>query len=173
LPPADYDDRVTPVSERAFAAPAVLMSSAPPPPVSEPAPISLVDRAREMQALFEAKSYSNALVLAESVLASDPAHVQARRCAESCRDTLGQKYLSRLGGRENIPRVVMAPEEMRSISLDHRAGFLLSFIDGSMSVDEVLDVSSMPALDALRIMFELRMQGVIEITEPSRRAGRR
>jgi hypothetical protein len=42
-----------------------------------------------------------------------------------------------------------------------------------MSIDEALDVSSMPELDALRIMFELRMQGVIEIAEPNRRPGRR
>ena len=85
---------------------------------------------------------------------------------------LGQKYLARLGGRDRIPRVIMSAEEMRVLSLDHRAGFLLSFIDGSMSIEEVLDGSSMPELDALRIMFELRMEGVIEIAEPNRRPAR-
>jgi hypothetical protein len=125
-----------------------------------------------MQALFDARNYSSALVLAESVLLADPNHAQARRCAESCREVLTEKYLSNLGGRSNVPRVTMAAEEMRWLSLDHRAGFLLSFIDGSMSIDEVLDVSSMPELDALRIMFELRMQGVIEISEPMRRPRR-
>jgi hypothetical protein len=155
----------------AFAA--VRPDDAEPAPVSEPAPLSLPDRVREMAGLFEARNYSSALVLAESVLASDPGHAQARRCAESCREMLGQKYLSRLGGRENIPRVSMSADDLRSVSLDHRAGFLLSFVDGAMSIDEVLDVSAMPELDALRIMFELRMQGVIEIVEPPRRRGRR
>ncbi len=139
-----------------------------PTPVSE-APVSLADRLSEMAILFDARNYPGALVLAESVLSGSPDHVQARRCAETCREMLGQKYLSRLGGRENVPRVTMSAEEMRVLSLDHRAGFLLSFIDGSMSIDEVLDVSSMPELDALRMMFELRMQGVIEIVEPGRR----
>ncbi len=140
--------------------------------VSEP-PSSVADHALEMQALFDAKNYSSALVLAESVLASNPAHAHARRCAESCRDALAQKYLDRLGGRDDIPRVVMTTEEIRVLALDHRAGFLLSFIDGSMSIEEVLDVSSMPALDALRLMYELREQGAIEIVEPNRRPGRR
>ena len=126
-----------------------------------------------MAALFDARNYSNALVLAESVLVSDPAHAHARRCADTCRDKLTEKYLGRLGGRHNVPRVTVSAEEIRWLSLDHRAGFLLSSIDGSMSLDEVLDVSSMPELDALRIMFELRMQGVIEIVEPNRRPGRR
>ena len=67
----------------------------------------------------------------------------------------------------------MGSEELRWLSLDHRAGFLLSFVDGSMSIEEVLDVSSMPELDVLRIMFELRQQGVIEIEEPPARPGRR
>jgi hypothetical protein len=136
-------------------------------------PSSLADRAREMMSLFEARNFSSALVIAESVLLSDPGHAQAKRCAESCRDMLTEKYLSNLGGRSSIPRVTMGAEEVRWLSLDHRSGFLLSFIDGSMSIEEVLDVSSMPELDALRIMFELRMQGVIEIDEADRRPGRR
>jgi hypothetical protein len=126
-----------------------------------------------MAALFEAHNYSSALVLAESVLVSDPGHAQARRCAEGCRQALTEKYLGSLGGRRGIPRVAMGTEEIRWLSLDHRAGFLLSSIDGSMTVEEVLDVASMPELDALRIMFELRNQGAIEVVEPNRRPGRR
>jgi hypothetical protein len=63
----------------------------------------------------------------------------------------------------------MGPEEIRWLSLDHRSGFLLSFVDGMTPIDDVLDVSSMPELDALRILFELRTQGVIDIVEPQRR----
>jgi hypothetical protein len=143
------------------------------PPESDPAPSSVAGRADDMETLFEAKNYPSALVLAESVLVSDPGHAGALRCAERCREMLAQKYLGRLGGREQIPRISMSPEEIRWLALDHRAGFLLSFIDGAMSIDEVLDVSSMAALDALRIMFELREQGAIEIVEPNRRPLRR
>jgi hypothetical protein len=143
------------------------------PPASEPAPNSLHDRAREMVSLFAANNYSSALVLAESVLHGDPHHTEARLCAERCREALTEKYLGSLGGRRGIPRVAMGAEEIRWLSLDHRAGFLLSTIDGSMTVDEVLDVSSMPELDALRIMFELRNQGAIEVVVPNRRPGRR
>jgi hypothetical protein len=138
-------------------------------PPSAPEPTSLDQRAMEMHALLEAGNYSSALVLAESVLVSDPKHAGALECAEFSRAALGDRYLENLGGRLAIPRVVMNPEEVRSAALDHRSGFLLSFIDGSMTIEEVLDVSSMPELDALRIMFELRMQGIIQADAPARR----
>jgi hypothetical protein len=139
------------------------------PPPSDVAPSSLDQRAMEMQALLEAGNYSSALVLAESVLVSDPNHAAARECAEFARSALGDRYLENLGGRRAVPRVVMTPDEVRGAALDHRSGFLLSFIDGSMTIEEVLDVSSMPELDALRIMFELRMQGIIAADAPVRR----
>ncbi|MFT3771219.1 MAG: hypothetical protein QM820_37870 [Minicystis sp.] len=167
-PPPEEADRITPVAiEPAFALDAADLIEV------EPAPNSVLEQVREMQQRFEARNYSGALVLAESVLVSDPTHAVARRTAESCREMLAEKYLTSLGGRRSVPRVAMSPEEMRFQSLDHRAGFLLSFIDGSMSIEEVLDVSSMPELEALRIMFELRQQGVIEIETPAPRPGRK
>jgi hypothetical protein len=138
-------------------------------PPSAAAPTSLDQRAMEMHALLEAGNYSSALVLAESVLVSDPKHAGALECAEFSRAALGDRYLENLGGRRAVPRVVMTPEEVRGAALDHRSGFLLSLIDGSMTIEEVLDVSSMPELDALRIMFELRMQGIIQADAPARR----
>ena len=47
------------------------------------------------------------------------------------------------------------------LHLDHRAGFLLSCIDGMSSIDDILDVSGMRELDALRILFELVQENVI------------
>jgi hypothetical protein len=167
-------DRVTPLQEVERTTPLqkaerVTTPESEPPPVS----VSTPDNLREMDARFAAKKYGDALVLAENVLATSPGNAAAKQCAESCRELLGEKYLSSLGGKRSVPRVAVPPDEIQRLSLDHRAGFLLSFIDGSMSVEEVLDVSSMPELDVLRIMFELRQQGVIELAEPPRRPARK
>jgi hypothetical protein len=139
----------------------------------EAAPTSQLNHARRMAERLSARDYRGALVEAEGLLAADPGNLDAKRCAESCREMLAQKYLGSLGGLEQIPRALMPPEEIRWLSLDHRAGFLLSFVDGAMSIEEVLDVSSMAELDALQIMYELREQGVIEIAAPARRPARR
>ncbi|MFO0678487.1 MAG: hypothetical protein U0169_18260 [Polyangiaceae bacterium] len=45
--------------------------------------------------------------------------------------------------------------------LDHRAGFLLSMIDGMSDLETILDMSGMGEMDALKILYELVQQRVI------------
>ncbi|MCA9647452.1 MAG: hypothetical protein KC492_42470, partial [Myxococcales bacterium] len=111
--------------------------------------------------------FTGALVIAESILESDPDHADARRYADSCREVLTQMYAARLGQLDQVVAVAVPPDQIRWLSLDHRAGFLLSLVDGMTSIEEILDVSGMTRLDALRIMFTLVQQRVIAL-EPGR-----
>src|SRR5262249_2316904 len=85
-------------------------------------------------------------------------------------EEIGATYLSRLGGRGHTPFTVMSPEEALKVPLDHWAGFVLSLIDGAMTVEQVVDASAMPAVEALRVLADLRDQGLIDIRAPQRRA---
>lgn len=105
--------------------------------------------------------FTGALEIAETLLVSDSADLEAQRYATSCRDVLTQMYLSRLGGLDQIINVVLPPEELRWLNLDHRAGFLLSLVDGASSIEELLDISGMPRLDALKILATLKEQRAI------------
>ena len=70
-------------------------------------------------------------------------------------------YAARLGPLDRVPLVVVPRAQMRWLSIDHRAGFVLSLIDGSSSIEMILDVSGMPKLDALRILHELVQQKIV------------
>ncbi len=59
------------------------------------------------------------------------------------------------------PVVAVSGELLRHLPLDHRAGFLLSVMDGTMDLEAVIDVSAMPRADALRIVRRLFESGVI------------
>jgi hypothetical protein len=48
-------------------------------------------------------------------------------------------------------------------SLDHRSGFLLSLVDGQYTVDEILDMSGMSRLDALKIIHQLVEQEIVNL----------
>jgi hypothetical protein len=141
--------------------------AAEPPPRAPPA----VDPFDEVRELYDAGDFRSALVMAEAFLAQSPDHPEAQSCAQSCRDTLGEKYLSRLGGRARVLRVAMAPDEIRWLSLDHKAGFLLSCIDGTTSIEDVIDLASMSEFETIRILHDFRELGVVEVVPERPRRG--
>jgi HD-GYP domain-containing protein (c-di-GMP phosphodiesterase class II) len=71
----------------------------------------------------------------------------------------GSEALSPL---QRVPRVLMTPSEIARLPLDPRAGFLLSFMDGSSTVETVLDACGLPREDAVHLVMELLGHGAIE-----------
>ncbi len=78
-------------------------------------------------------------------------------------DEIGEAYLGRLGSRKHVPFTRMSRDEALRVPLDHWAGFVLSLVDGDASVDDIIDASSIPEIEALRLLCELREQGIIDV----------
>jgi hypothetical protein len=117
----------------------------------------------EMRERFALGDFSGALVVAEALLGEDPTHAEAHECAERCRAVLGEMYAARIGPLDGVPVVQVARDQLRWLSIDHRAGFVLSLVDGVSSLEMILDVSGMPSLDALRILYELLERRIVSI----------
>lgn len=124
---------------------------------------SEVDLASEMAERYGLGDFTGALRSAELLLGRDPEHAEARRYARSSRERLEQIYTSRLGAMTKIPVVTVPGSEVRWLGLDHRAGFLLSRIDGLSPIHVILDVSGMPRLDTLKTLSELLDAGAIRL----------
>jgi len=119
-----------------------------------------------IEARFSAGDYSRALVLAETALEENPQNPAANKYAESCRNMLYERYLERLGAAAWVPQRAMQNSALTGLALDHRSGFLLSCVDGVSTIEELIDVSAMPRLEAVRILYELVQEGVIEMASP-------
>jgi hypothetical protein len=107
--------------------------------------------------------FMGALMRAEALLQEQPDNVGATYFATMCQDKVRALYVERLGSSEGIPHVILTPDAIQALSLDHRSGFLISLIDGIASIDDVLDMSGMASLEALRLLLELKNEGVIGI----------
>jgi hypothetical protein len=70
-------------------------------------------------------------------------------------------YESKLGPLGLVPRLAIKPEEIMWLNLDHRAGFLLSRIDGTVDYESLFALSGLPRLDTARILSALLLDGVI------------
>jgi hypothetical protein len=115
----------------------------------------------EMQAYLASGDHVQALELAELVLADDPANPDARACRERCRGFLEQRYAWGLSPLDRIPVLTPAASGRDVQAIDHRARFLLSLVDGSSSLETIVDGCGMPRLDALRILHDLFAEGII------------
>ena len=126
----------------------------PPSPTTPSAKLPIADRfAAAKRALNETQAHA-ALDMADDVV-TESGGVDGDACLP---------YLSLL---EKIYDAVIGPLERRPQhggtvpDLDPRAAFLLSRLDGSMTIDDLLDVSGMPRLEAMRVLALLIRHGAV------------
>jgi len=117
------------------------------------------------ESMFErlaAGDYEGASIAAEALLEYRPRDQDALDCAQIAKSELRKVYGARLGSLDRVPHVAMGPEAIFSLqTLDFRAGYLLSRIEGLSSLRQVVESGSIPSHEALRILSELFLRRVI------------
>jgi tetratricopeptide (TPR) repeat protein len=146
------------VGEKSDIRPLVADQRAPsrPPPPGDVA--TWMEGARELFALGD---FSGSLEMIERILRLDPTHAEARAYLRQNESTLVAMYESKLGSLGTRPRLAIHPEEVMWLNLDHRAGFLLAQIDGTVSYEDLFSLSGLPRLDTARILASLIAEGVV------------
>ena len=80
---------------------------------------------------------------------------EVRNLEAEARRNLLKMYESKIGDFEQTPRVLISDEEVIWLNLNHRAGFILSQIDGAVTYEDLVALSGMPRLDTVRIVADL------------------
>ncbi len=84
---------------------------------------------------------------------------------DSLRDQAEQRlqelFESRIGSTSAIPSMLLNADQLVDLRLDHRAGFVLSQIDGRLSFEDLFALSGMSRLDTTRILAQLLDQKII------------
>ena len=101
----------------------------------------------------------------EQVLASDPNSPVAQVTLHRHKDLILKIYETCLGEPTEVPVIAIPVSELGSQDLDHRAAFLLSRIDGSLTFEEILDIAGMPRLEAYRLLAGLVRRGILEFRQ--------
>jgi len=144
-----------------------LLSDAPPratpPPIKKPQNVrqeveSLIKGARD---LLELDDHSGAMDLIEKAAELAPEDPMVQRLKQSSEVVLQSMYESKLGPLDVRPRLLLRPDEVIWLNLDHRAGFVLAQIDGSVTYEDLMAICGMSRLDTLRILAQLVGAGVI------------
>jgi hypothetical protein len=102
-----------------------------------------------------------AVAAVDLALAEDPNSALAQKLIYRNRDTIMNVFQAFLGDLERQPELARPLHELASAPISPRAAFLLSRVDGTLSLDEILDVSGMPRLEAYRYLCQLLLRGIL------------
>ncbi|MBA3542321.1 MAG: hypothetical protein H0T79_22085, partial [Deltaproteobacteria bacterium] len=123
---------------------------------------------RRIQALLERAGSWNrtgecdkAVTAVDLALSEDPASTLAQKLIHRNRDTITTVFQGFLGDLQRQPMLSRPLHELSNTAISPRAAFLLSRIDGVLSLDEILDVSGMPRLEAYRYLCQLFLRGIL------------
>jgi hypothetical protein len=102
-----------------------------------------------------------AVCAVDLALEEDPNSALAQKLITRHKDVIMAVMQSYLGDLERQPQLAKSLQDLQHAAMSPRAAFLLSRIDGSLTIDELLDVSGMPRLEAYRHLCQLYLRGIL------------
>jgi len=120
--------------------------------------VRLFERARELQNLDDHSGARELLLQAQGLNPELTGLSDALSRSEAKLQTIYESKIGKLGA---VPRVRLKDDEVIWLNLDHRAGFMLAQIDGTLTFEDLFSVSGMTRLDTARILAQLLDQRVI------------
>jgi hypothetical protein len=102
-----------------------------------------------------------AVTAVDLALSEDPNSALAQKLIHRNRETIMNAFQAFVGDLQRTPSLARPLHELASAPISPRAAFLLSRVDGTLSLDEILDVSGMPRLEAYRYLCQLLLRGIL------------
>ena len=112
---------------------------------------------------FQLHDFQGVIDALGDIASDDAENTEIRNLLAESRSQLLRMYESKIGSLTSVPRVLISSEEIIWLNLNHRAGFILSQVDGTVSYDDLISLSGMPRLDTVKILATLIEQRVIGI----------
>jgi hypothetical protein len=102
-----------------------------------------------------------AVCAVDLAISEDPNSALGQKLITRNRETIMGVFQGYLGDLDRQPQLAKPLHELSSAPISPRAAFLLSRIDGTLTIDELLDVSGMPRLEAYRHLCQLFLRGIL------------
>lgn len=118
----------------------------------------LLERATEWS---KGTELDRAVAAVDLALSEDPNSALAQKLIHRNRETIMNVFQNFLGDLNRQPMLARPLHELGTAPISPRAAFLLSRVDGTLSLDEILDVSGMPRLEAYRYLCQLFLRGIL------------
>lgn len=116
---------------------------------------------RHARELFDRGEHTDSLELCEILADALPDDEVRTTLMAKNLEILEALYLERLGDPETVPRVDLAQGNLQDIQMDHKTAFLLTRIDGTLTIEEILDIAGMSRFEAVKNLVQALEEGII------------
>jgi hypothetical protein len=113
--------------------------------------------------LIERGDWEGALDLLRSPGEASTTVLEYEATVEIVRSQLLRRYGERVGSLESVPRLKSASVDITAYNLPTDAGFVLSLIDGTTPLADLISLSGMDDFEALRIVGNLLDADIVEM----------
>jgi len=104
-----------------------------------------------------------ALSLFTSLVNSEPREQVYYSYLEMSKAALFKQFLSRLGSLAKVPELNLGGEKITELNLNEEEGFILSLINGEMSLEDILSLAPFPPFESVFILEKFYRSGLIKI----------
>ena len=113
--------------------------------------------------LFEGGKHAESLKICELLEEQLVGNEDVEDLIEQNREILERFYIQRLGGLDSVPRVELGAGNLQDMHMDHKTAFLLTRIDGMLTIDDVMSIAGMSRLETAKMLIEALERGIIVI----------
>ena len=117
---------------------------------------------RQLYQRFDVGDFTGALNMAERLLKHDSEDQEASMYKLRSKTILMQMYEARIGSFKRIPKQSVTKDEIVWRNLDSTTAFIASYVDGTMSFEDIVDISTVSRFETCRILSRLLQDGIIE-----------
>ncbi len=121
-------------------------------PASENEVDALLARAQEV---LDRGDLEGAFDLFRAAAERDPQRLEIEGHIDGVQSQLLKGYREQVGDPKRIPSLLVEPEAVTRFDLAPEAGFVLSLVDGTTNIEELISLSPMDAFDGYRILSVL------------------
>ncbi len=93
----------------------------------------------------------------------DPDRMEVETYVDMVRSQLVKRYRNRVGDPRSVVRLAVAADEVSRFNLSSVAGFLLSQVDGSTTVEQLLTLSGVDSFESYRALSGLLDAGIVAV----------
>lgn len=121
------------------------------------------NKLKKIKELINNKKFEESYELAKSLCQGEPENKEAKEFFNISKDSLTEKYRRIFKDTSVIPFMKIELTDLMNYSLTQEDGFVISLIDGKVTLQEIIDTSGLNDFECKRVISKLEDLGIIAL----------